>query len=75
MKRTMIGFCFALLGMMTCLGRGLLAYLHPAEGWPVVHGPFISSLQFNRLLVPFVLSALLMLLGLGLMTREYFRKE
>ena len=51
------------------------AYLHPAEGWPVVNGPFIGSLQFNRLLLPFVLSALLMVLGLGLLMWEYFRKD
>ena len=31
MKRTLIAFFFALLGMLTCLGLGLLAYLHPAE--------------------------------------------
>ncbi|MGN0972102.1 MAG: hypothetical protein ACI4OY_09105 [Aristaeellaceae bacterium] len=75
MKRTLIAFFFALLGMLTCLGLGLLAYLHPAEGWPVVNGPFIGSLEFNRLLLPFILSALLMVLGLGLLAREYFRKE
>lgn len=75
MKRTLIAFFFALLGMLTCLGLGLLAYLHPAEGWPVVNGPFIGSLQFNRLLLPFVLSALLMVLGLGLLMWEYFRKD
>ena len=75
MKRTMIGFFFALLGMFTCLGLGLLAWQCPAEGWPVAPGPFIESLQLNRLFAPFILAALLMLLGLALMTREYFRKE
>lgn len=75
MKRTMIGFFFALLGMFTCLGLGLLAWQCPAEGWPVATGPFIESLQLNRLFAPFILAALLMLLGLVLMTREYFRKE
>ena len=41
----------------------------------MVNGPFIGSLEFNRLLLPFVLSALLMLMVLGLLAREYFRKE
>ena len=75
MKRAIIGGFFSLIGSIWALAIAFTAGNNLVSGWPTPPGRFLTTVSETGLMFFFVLSILLIVLGLGLMTVELFIKE
>ncbi len=75
MKRVLIGGFLSLTGMMGFAALLLLAAGNLANGWSTPPGRLVYTLLELDAMPYFVISILLVILGIVLMGIEYFRKD
>ena len=74
MKRALIGGWLALLGTIWGGGVIIAASQMLVSSWDPAIGRLMTTIYECRLLVPFILSALFIFLGLIIMAVEFFKK-
>ena len=75
MKRALIGGFISLIGSIWALAITLLAVNDLVDAWSTPPGRFLTTVSELHLMVFFVISVVLVVLGIILMVIEYFRKE
>lgn len=74
MKRALIGGCLSLLGTIWGAGVIIAASQMLVDGWNPSVGRLMTTIIERQLIVPFVISALFVLIGLAIMAVEFFKK-
>lgn len=75
MKRALIGCCLTLTGAIGYLAVFIVSANDMASGWSTPPGRFMTTIEKTGMTFPLVVSTALFLIGLIIMTFEYFRKE
>lgn len=75
MKRAFIGGWLALLGTLWGAGVIIAASQMLADSWDSGIGRLLTTILERQLVVPSIISVLFVVLGLAIMTVEFFRKE
>ena len=75
MKRVFIGGFISLIGSLWALAIVFLAGNNLTSGWTVPPGRLLTTISELDMMTLFVVSIVLVLLGIVLMIIEYFRKE
>ncbi len=75
MKRVLIGGFVSLIGSIWTLAIILLAANNLTSSWYTPPGRLLTSISELGLMLFFVISALLVVLGIVLMAVEYFKRE
>ena len=74
MKRALIGGWLALLGTLWGFGVIIAASQMLVDSWNPATGRLLTTILERQLWMPAVLSVLLVVLGLGIMAVEFFKK-
>ena len=75
MKRVLIGGIFSLIGSIWTLVIILKAESHVVSRWYSCLGGFFTSLEEMDMVLLFLFSVLLLILGLVILVIEYFKKD
>ena len=75
MKRALIGCFMALLGTLWGAGVIYAASQMLVTSWDPSVGRLMTTILEQGLLLPFVIAALFLLLGMGIMAVEFFKKD
>lgn len=75
MKRVLIGGFISLIGSIWALAIIFLAGNNLTSGWSTPPGRLLTTISELDMMLLFVVSVALVLLGIVLMIIEYFRKE
>lgn len=75
MKKTIIGICVSVLGMMGVLAVTVVAGLNMPSGWSTPPGRFMTAVQDSDIGFLLGISAVLVVLGLVILGIEYFKKD
>lgn len=75
MKRAIIGGFLSLTGSLWALATVLSASQYGVNGWSTPPGKLLTQLAESSLMPWFGLSAALTVLGLAIMTVEFFKKD
>lgn len=75
MKRTIIGGIYSLIGSIW--GAIILYYTcnNLVSSWDTYLGRGFSTMQENGLLIPFILAVVLVIIGIIIISIEYFKKD
>lgn len=74
MKRALIGGWLALLGTLWGFGVIIAASQMLVDSWNPATGRLLTTILEHQLWMPATLSALFIVLGLGIMAVEFFKK-
>ena len=74
MKRVLIGGIFSLIGSIWTLAVILKAESHVVSSWHSSLGRFFTALEEMDMVLMFLFSDLLLILGLVILVIEYFKK-
>lgn len=74
LKRALIGGWLALLGTIWGAGVIIAASQMLVDSWDPVIGRFLATILDRQLIIPFVIAALFLLLGLVSMAVEFFKE-
>ena len=75
MKRAIIGGFVSLVGSIWALAVIISANNYSIDGWTTPPGKLLTQIARSDLIPWFVVSLILVLLGIILMAVEYFRKD
>lgn len=75
MKRALIGGFLSLIGSIWALAIIFIAGNNLASSWATPPGRFLTTVTELDLTLVFVLSLIFVILGVGIMAVEFFRKE
>lgn len=75
MKKAIIGGFFALVGSIWTLSILIAAGCNLTSAWTTPPGRLLSTVIEIGATLPFVLSVLLLIVGIGIMLKAYFQKE
>lgn len=75
MKRVFIGGFISLIGSIWTLAVVMLAANNLTSGWATPPGRFLTTISDLNMTALFVISVILVVLGIVLMLIEYFRKD
>lgn len=75
MKRAFIGSWLALLGTIWGAGVIIAASQMLVDSWDPAIGRLLSTILDRQLIIPFVIAALFLVLGLVIMAVEFFKKD
>lgn len=74
MKRVIVGSVFSLISSQWLIVFTYIAYINPVPSWGR-YGRFVSTLQENGTMAPFVLFSILLVLNFSVLVCEFFHKE
>ncbi len=75
MKRAIIGGFTALIGSVWTLAVFISANSYNLEGWTTPPGKFLTQISESGLMLYFIISVALVVLGFVLMAVEYFKEN
>ena len=75
MKKVLIGGFISLIGSIWALAIIFIAGKNLVSGWSTPPGRFLTTVMKMDLMFPFILSVVLVIIGMMIMVVEFFRKE
>lgn len=75
MKRAIIGGFISLIGSIWALAVIISANNYSIDGWTTPPGKLLTQISESNLMLWFVISIILIVLGIILMVIEYFKKN
>lgn len=75
MKRTLIGCWMTLLGTLWGAGVIVAASQMLVDSWDPTIGRLMATIIDRQLILPAIISALFLVIGLVIMAMEFFKKE
>lgn len=75
MKKTIIGCSLSIVGALGYLAVMIFVGNNLVSGWGTPPGRFLTTVAKTEMVFPFVVSLFILVIGLGILTVEFFKKE